>query len=333
MTEASTAPPDATSDSAEGEVLESSTHAVPDQPQSGTSAVSPPSVRKSSLRPAPPDYRPSVRDPSQLRPIAVVRAGDADPAPLRSDALESSPSQRPQALSAGRAKAEPFALAEDLYSDETGDRTTPVMIPPPAAVAVPPTRAATRDHHDGESGDSRSRNLSATSKARKYSPMAMALACVALIGVVVAVTPRHIHIETAAGARAPVQPKSTATGAPEPANAPEVVNQPDDNVVTAHPQTQLSPPTPSAVEPVASAQAGMTHVTLDLTPIDAKVYYLGKEVRGPPFEFDVPKGHRIAVEALRSGFATAKIVIEDKKPLVHFGMLREHRRNGALLRR
>jgi hypothetical protein len=63
-------------------------------------------------------------------------------------------------------------------------------------------------------------------------------------------------------------------------------------------------------------------VRLELKPVDAKVYIRGRELPGPPYEFDVPKDQKIAVEVVRFGFVTAKVVIDDKKPVVSFGMLR-----------
>jgi hypothetical protein len=69
-----------------------------------------------------------------------------------------------------------------------------------------------------------------------------------------------------------------------------------------------------------------TRVTLELKPIDAKVYYLGRAQPGPPFEFDIAKGQRIAVEVKRFGFVTGRVVINDKKPVISFGMLPEHYR-------
>ena len=79
------------------------------------------------------------------------------------------------------------------------------------------------------------------------------------------------------------------------------------------------------MSPAASAPLDKTRVTLELAPIDAKVLYRGREVPGPPFIFDVANGDRMAVEVLRFGFVTAKVVIDDKKPVVHFGMLRDNR--------
>jgi hypothetical protein len=46
-------------------------------------------------------------------------------------------------------------------------------------------------------------------------------------------------------------------------------------------------------------------------------------VSGPPYEFDIAKGEHLAVEVVRFGFVTAKVVLDDKKPIVTFGMLKE----------
>jgi hypothetical protein len=76
--------------------------------------------------------------------------------------------------------------------------------------------------------------------------------------------------------------------------------------------------------PVASAPAaGTTRVLLEVKPVDAKVYMRGREVPGPPYRFDIGKNQRIAVEVVRFGFVTAKVVLDDKKPVVSYGMLHE----------
>ena len=90
--------------------------------------------------------------------------------------------------------------------------------------------------------------------------------------------------------------------------------------------------TTAAAEPTSSSASvppDTTRVTLDVKPIDAKVHYLGRLQPGPPFEFDIAKGQRIAVELVRFGFATRRVVIDDKKPVISVGMVPDHYRPKA----
>jgi hypothetical protein len=126
--------------------------------------------------------------------------------------------------------------------------------------------------------------------------------------------------------------RSTPTVLHDPLATPKVQTPTPDAVgsapTQAEPANAAPAPVPSvsaAVEfpPDAPAPSNANRVTLELMPIDAKLYSHGHEIPGPPFAVDVPHGKRLALEAKRAGYVTARVVIDGKKPLVHFGMLKE----------
>lgn len=372
MTNVSSVSPNSTPERPDGDESASTVEAAEHQTASGTLSQSQPSVRRSSLRPAPADYRPSARDPATLRPMAVVRAGDAEPSLLHRDIANATPSRPPQTSLDRSAKEEPFALAEDYSASATDDRTTPLLIPPPPLVPIdliqrthanrqppkdfialahpvdperetPPRKAAAVATTDSSrdlvfrSANASSPNLHqhatsastgvhgpATSKRQKYSLVAVAIASMVLVGAVLTVL--HVSNRTAANptvhVQAQVEPARQQPAFLEPSDAPAVSREPSRNAPSTEPASAAES---AAMSPAASAPLDKTRVTLELAPIDAKVLYRGREVPGPPFVFDVANGDRMAVEVLRFGFVTAKVVIDDKKPVVHFGMLRDNR--------
>lgn len=90
-----------------------------------------PASRRSSLRPAPPSFKPSTRDPSQLlRPAMVVHAGDVDADVPIWDIAEPAPSQTSQAAW-DAPRPEPFALADDFSQNGV-----PAAAPPNASAPV-----------------------------------------------------------------------------------------------------------------------------------------------------------------------------------------------------
>jgi hypothetical protein len=112
--------------------------------RSATAPSSQAKVRRSSLRPAPADYRPSVRDPSTMRPMMVVRAGDAEPIPAHADANE--PGQETQQPPEFGTDDDAFARAKEIASGAAA-ANSPVVIPPAPAVPidlVPRTTAQAR---------------------------------------------------------------------------------------------------------------------------------------------------------------------------------------------
>jgi hypothetical protein len=106
-------------------------------------------------------------------------------------------------------------------------------------------------------------------------------------------------------------------------NSAPVVIKAVDPVPTPTPSV---PTAPESSPTEASPHNNATRVTLELMPIDARVFLRGREIPGPPFSFDVPNGKKLAIEVKRPGYSTAKVVLDGKKPLVHFGMLKEGRR-------
>src|SRR5512142_580305 len=90
-------------------------------------------VRRSSLRPAPADYRPSVRDPSTVRPMMVVRAGDAVPATAHADPIAGEQGEtRP--LPEAAVKDDAFASAKQSAASASIEEPSLAI---PLAPAVP----------------------------------------------------------------------------------------------------------------------------------------------------------------------------------------------------
>jgi hypothetical protein len=304
--------------------------------------------------------------------MAVVRAGDAEPNSLLSDIAAPPSSQPSQTLSVDGIKVEPFALAEDYPINESGDRHTPIMIPPPPAVPIDLIQKAPSNRHASEdiapqahpidpeppiqprlaaaqaatgsiqdvtsnrrskdtgdpsqqaASDSTAGTTPGVSKRRKYSLVAVAITSMVLVGAVLALINAGNHTATNPNIR--LQPALQQPVLPKLIDAPPVAHLSNDPAPRQVAAAESAAPAPSAAAaPSETVQRDTTRVTLDLSPIDAKVLYLGREVSGPPFVFEVAKGQRMAIEVLRFGFVTAKVVLDDKKPLVHFGMLRERR--------
>lgn len=302
--------------------------------------------RRSSLRPAPASYRPSARDVSSLRPMAVVRAGDAEPTLARSDVAAPAPSQPSQPLLPSEVRPEPFPLADDASFNASEDRITPLQIPPAPAVPmdlVEGTRegrlAANASVERADTAQTESPNVIATSlepyqqpngrslpavepavaRRHKYNSINIALASVMLAAAVATVL--HGRARNAPSPK-PLAAPSVGHALPAPAQAsiaPPVASQASASPTAAEPTLAV------AVAPADASPSAAARVTLELVPADAKVSYRGREQSGPPFQFDVAKGQHMALEVKRSGFVTAKVVIDDKKPVVHFGMLRERK--------
>lgn len=310
-----------------------------------------PPVRRSSLRPAPADYKPSTRDPSTMRPMAVVRAGDSAPTQLETlrSEIPHSDSQHPETHPH-------LELSEGSDGNSSADRITPLSIPPPPAMPNDltlhgsaggtfhaqarqalglSTNEVTESNNVESATSKREGSPSSTvrgfrsipalvgSNRRKYSTVAVTLAVVCVFAAVLGILrgrDRNGH-----------------TSQSVPATTPSVQTPVlDVNDVTQATRTPKSvekaavavPSTSGSVEHHQSGPAvNSTRVTLELMPIDARVYSHGQEIPGPPYAFDVPKGKKLAIEVKRSGYATAKVVIDGKKPLVHFGMLKEGRQN------
>jgi hypothetical protein len=104
-------------------------------------------------------------------------------------------------------------------------------------------------------------------------------------------------------------------------------------VATQDTQSKAVAPSPSSTAAPASssdaATADSTRVTLEVVPADARVVHQGR-LQPPPYEFDVPKGKKIALELARFGFVTQKVVLDGKKPVVKIGLRRVPNLRGAI---
>lgn len=78
--------------------------------------------RRSSIRPAPASFKPTLRDNSKLPPPMIIHSGEVDVAPVLPSQPSSIKLDKPL-------RNEPFALADDLHQ-----ATLPLEIPPPGGV-------------------------------------------------------------------------------------------------------------------------------------------------------------------------------------------------------
>lgn len=87
-------------------------------------------------------------------------------------------------------------------------------------------------------------------------------------------------------------------------------------------QKPLREPSTRAPEKNAarSNAIGTTRVRLIVHPPDAKVGRRGYTQKGPPYEFEVPKGKRIALEVVKKGYVTRKVVLDGSAPRVTVGL-------------
>jgi len=276
-----------------------------------------------------------------MRPIAVVRAGDAESTHFGTHTSEAPPSRgaEPQP-ECHRAHLE---LSEDFANGSGSDRITPLSIPPPPGVPSDLVLAGTirRSSNllDGAGGTTTaspsepspakavlsnfiSTNTvtpeKAASNRRKSSKIAVMLAALGAIAAVLGLlhgraqrTPAVLH-DPLATPKDQTPKLDVAVSAPTQA-AP----------ANAEPAPVPSVSTAAEVPTAAPAPSNSSRVALELMPIDAKLYSHGHEIPGPPFVVDVPYGKRLALEAKRAGYVTARVVIDGKKPLVHFGMRKE----------
>jgi len=326
-------------------------------------------TRRSSIRPAPSTFKPTLRDSSKLPPPMVIHSGDADEAVAAwgvSDIVN-----HPSQVKVDKpTRPEPFALAEDLHletlpfefpaaggipSEAQGfvaresrehsaleadqqspsppiTNALPEHPPPLAAVAVGPANV---------SGAVVSADRPVETKKRLL-PAAIALALVGLCGAVfvvgrgnssVTVVPERVASATPAAGVATetgTDPVTVPGAEPQKANA---------NDATDHHALVAPTPAPSSSAestlaarsthdrpkstPQAAPQEKAAHVRLVMNPPDAKVTRNGAAVPGPPYEFDVPYGKKISVEASHKGYATRKVTIDSSKPLFQVGLVAE----------
>jgi hypothetical protein len=319
-------------------------------------------ARRSSLRPAPADYRPSMRDPATLRPMMVVRAGDAEPtqAHLQLTAQESAQATQPPPpsstnleFSAQRQAAErepapapacdeadfaippapavPIDLVPKSNRSAQYDNEEPLVRTQAGdseATQLDGAAEASRGMHDDRSTGSAARGTSiAQRRTVAWRFIAVVLLGAGVLGAVLVLKSRKPEMAVRAAkpamaiTSAPVIPATATAGI---ASAPVEPNGSHPELAAAQdaPGKPVPPDSAGATSPASPAPPETTRVRLELKPVDAKVYIRGRELPGPPYEFDVPKDQKIAVEVVRFGFVTAKVVIDDKKPVVSFGMLR-----------
>lgn len=295
-----------------------------DSDQSGLgSHPSRPPVRRSSLRPAPADYRPAMRDLSSVRPIMVVRAGDAGE-------TQGAPAGEAKGTSSDMPRSftligEPLTLPDPpagWVESEPAEPHEPSEITAKLGFgATDPTPNVERSLPDVGDTAPVSRVLDRSSHRVPRHYLVSFGAGLLLAVAIIAWRSQHRHpvkssivthqadavVTPSAGLVSPVNSGLGIAGArTAPVGNPQVS------------EGELPTATPAAVAPIKTES---TQVTLVLKPIDARVYYLGRPIPGPPYVFDIPKGQRVAIEVHRLGFVTAKVVLDDKKPVVNFGML------------
>ena len=122
---------------------------------------------------------------------------------------------------------------------------------------------------------------------------------------------------------APELPAVSAVAAPP--LAPAV----DAKVVTAPAPAPARPATTTkaAAAPAAGkthsapdAASGSTRVRLEVIPTDAKVGRRGFTQKGPPYNFEVPKGKRVELEVVRKGYVTRKVTLDGRSSRVVIGL-------------
>jgi hypothetical protein len=324
-------------------------HSVP--PSQGV-----PPARRSSIRPAPASFKPTVRDTSKFPPPMVVHAGEAEKdVPAWSDPeLPSYPSHvkvdKPT-------QSEPFGLAEDLHLE-----TLPLDLPKtpgvPKAPGVPKeaqglAEASTptvlvSDNSAVEAivrgpAPSSARNLMVTapsirlkSKAAggRRKPFLSVVGAVILVGLGVAIFAGRGHKDVVSVALndpnpGAALPKAVEPAAPVPAPPEPIAVQQAQAEAQAPSAASSNPDAPASEPPKSGANpnADTVPVTVKLIPPDAKLVFRGSAVEGPPFVIDVPKGKKLSMEASRRGFVTRKITIDSTKDSVTFGLIadKKHR--------
>jgi hypothetical protein len=93
-------------------------------------------------------------------------------------------------------------------------------------------------------------------------------------------------------------------------------------------------PLPSSATPSPSARPELdperrsTKVVLTVFPADAKVTLRGMKRRGPPYEFDIPRGRRVAIEVSRKGYTARKVVLDGREAELTIGLSPDKRHTG-----
>jgi hypothetical protein len=123
-----------------------------------------------------------------------------------------------------------------------------------------------------------------------------------------------------------------------PAPPPRAKSEPDRAAVSAVEEPAMTPP-PQREAVAQPLQPRVPHtkgpdqasgvnqrvrrVTIQVLPVDAKVVYRGVKRPGPPYEVDVPIGKKIALEVVRKGFVTRRLVIDGSEAKVSVALVAE----------
>jgi hypothetical protein len=283
-----------------------------------------------------------------MRPMMIVRAGDAETNAEPVDSGDRASLTQPLPDTTNQEDA--FAVVRQSASGAL-EAEPALAIPHAPAVPIDLVPKSNRSGRGAaESGVAKLEALGpaaepgsadkvespAKTKTPSRSPIAIAVVAVSLAAIVL-VLKHAANDHSSPSKRAPVPVAQPAAVLQQPASGqanqkPSAMEHPvDESASAASASAAVAREAAPEIASAAPAEArlaptpapGMTRVRLDLKPIDAKVHLRGREIPGPPYEFDIAKGERVAVEVVRFGFVTAKVVLDDKKPVVSFGMLRE----------
>ncbi len=328
------------------------------------SSQTPPAARRSSIRPVP-GWRPqNPSRPSA--PMVVVFSGNSEqpPPPFSADDTVSRPKLETSSVDNGEpfpfaddlggrdclGAEEPNQRAAELNGGVAPDDTltgtgssTSLAEPPGPARSRTPTaaRGGCRTSEPAEGGRAtESQRAQRAAKPSRFPMWAVAVASVTFVGalfvfgrssgaegtgpsVTEQASPRQVEAaapQTPSAITAVPELPSGARAVATPAPAPEQASSAADDEDTL----ARTPPQRQGADRTASP--GTRRVVLEVAPSDAKVAWGGRRHPGPPFEFEIPKGKRVAVEVARRGFITRRVVLDGSKPTVSVGLSMSRRR-------
>jgi hypothetical protein len=114
----------------------------------------------------------------------------------------------------------------------------------------------------------------------------------------------------------PQPPAETPKGEPAAASTQAPPSPP---AADAAPAEALGASAESLFVPYPEDEGG-TKVVVTLRPLDAKVYYKGREVGGSPFTLSVKPGKRRNFEVVRKGYLTRKLRVDGSKTEMVIGL-------------
>lgn len=318
-----------------------------DQRGASTPTPQPPASReprRSSIRPAA-DWHPQPRSRPSA-PMVVVFSGesgltnpswDPDASPSR-PSLTAPPPTPPR---------EPFPLAEDLQGPEQLENTGPAQVqqprtptpaesrhtPLPAPPGTPEDSslpAQSRVEHSSSQGPARTTPTDrddprSSRNARLWLFVVLAAAALLLVfrwsrgeGGAAGSANREQEEEALSTRSAPPPPGPPSASLPAPPAKEGATSPipPQGAVLTS--ETGAVLPSQNDLTPPPTRQ-----VTLEVKPVDAKVVYRGERYPGPPYEFVLPEGKRMAVEVARRGYRTRRVVIDGSQPKISIGLYPE----------